>query len=174
MTQADRKRLQGIMEILISHAAQLDYPTNDVRGKLDATTFALTWTEAQAHLKAGKHLMFDCSGSADCIYKWCFNGKASTDPSGLKYDPKHLGGYTGTMLAHLPHYSNAKRARVGALVVFGPGTGEHVAVVLEADRTNGDPLLFSHGYRGATGPIRLHREARFHDPPVTFLDVSGL
>ncbi len=167
MLAADRKRLHGIMEVLIRHSAQLDYPTHDVRGKLDAATFALTWTEAQAHLAAGKHLMFDCSGCVTCIYKWA----KLKDPNGLAY--KHEG-YTGTMLAHLPHYSNPKRGRVGALVIFGPGTGEHVAVVLEADRVNGDPLLFSHGSRGATGPIRLHREQRFHDPPVTFLDVSGL
>ncbi len=167
MTTADRKRLHGIMEVLIAHAAQLDYPANDVRGKLDAATFALTWTEAQAHLKAGKHLMFDCSGAATCIYKWA----KLKDPNGLSY--RHEG-YTGTMLANLPHYSNPKRARRGALVIFGPATGEHVAVVLDPDTVNGDPLLFSHGFRGATGPIRLHREQRFHDPPVTFLDVSGL
>ncbi len=167
MTQADRQRLHKIMEVLIQHAGQLDYPTQDVRGKLDAATFALTWTEAQAHLAAGKHLMFDCSGAVTCIYKWA----KLKDPNGLAY--KHEG-YTGTMLAHLPHYSNPKRARVGALVIFGPGTGEHVAVVLVADRVGGDPVLFSHGFRGATGPIRLHREQRFHDPPVTFLDVSGL
>jgi hypothetical protein len=111
--------------------------------------------------------MFDCSGCVTCIYKWA----GLKDPNGLGY--KH-GGYTGTMLAHLPHYANPKRARVGALVVFGPATGEHVAMVDTADKVNGDPLLFSHGARGLTGPIRLHREKRFHDPPVTFLDVSGL
>ncbi len=167
MTTADRKRLHGIMEVLIAHAAQLDYPNKDVRTKLDAATFALTWSQAQAHLKAGKRLMFDCSGAATCIYKWA----KLKDPNGLGY--RHEG-YTGTMLAHLPHYTNPKRARRGALVIFGPATGEHVAVVLDPDTVNGDPLLFSHGFRGATGPIRLHREARFHDPPVTCLDVSGL
>ena len=167
MTAADRKRLHGVMGVLVAHAAQLDYPRNDVRGKLDAETFAMTWTQAQAHLKSGGHLMFDCSGAIECIMKW---GKVK-DPSGYGF---RVQGYTGSMLAHLPHYDNGKRARVGAIVIFGPATGEHGAMVLEADRVNGDPLLFSHGFRGATGPIRLHREARFHDPPVTFLDVSGL
>ncbi len=167
MTAADRKRLHTIMNVLIKHAAQLDYPNKDVRTKLDAETFAMTWTEAQAHLKAGKRLMFDCSGAIECIFKW---GKVK-DPSGYSFK---VQGYTGSMLAHLPHYADGKRARVGAIVIFGPATGEHGAVVLEADKAGGDPLLFSHGFRGATGPIKLHREARFHDPPVTFLDVSGL
>ncbi len=167
MTATDRKRLHGIMEVLVQHAAQLDYPNKDVRTKLDSATFNLTWAQAQAHLKAGKHLMFDCSGAITCIYKWA----KLKDPNGLAY--RHEG-YTGTMLAHLPHYSSGKRARVGAIVIFGPATGEHGAMVLEADAKGGDPLLFSHGFRGATGPIRLHREARFHDPPVTFLDVSSL
>ncbi len=167
MTQADRKRLHGIMEVLIKHAAQLDYPLHDVRGKLDAATFALTWTQAQAHLAAGRRLMFDCSGCITCIYKWA----GLKDPNGLAY--KHEG-YTGTMLAHLPHYANAKRARMGAIVIFGPATGTHGALVFEPDAKGGDPLLFSHGIRGGTGPVRLHREQRFHPPPVTWLDVSGL
>ncbi len=167
MTTQDRQRLKAILGVLIRHAALLDYPLHDVRGRLDAETFALTWPQAQAHLVAGRHLMFDCSGAITCLYKWA----KLKDPNGLAYRRE---GYTGTMLDHLPHYSDPKRARIGAIVIFGPATGEHGAVVYEADRTNGDPLLFSHGARGVTGPIRLHREARFHDPPVTFLDVSGL
>jgi hypothetical protein len=167
MTAADRKRLHAIMGKLIAHHAQLDYPLHDVRGKLDAQTFALTWPQAVHRLDNGGRLMFDCSGCVTCTYKWA----GLKDPNGLGY--RHVG-YTGTMLAHLPHYTNAKRARVGALVVFGPATGEHVAMVYTADKVGGDPLLFSHGARGLTGPIRLHREARFHDPPVTLLSVSSL
>ncbi len=168
MTQADRKRLHGIMEKLCLHRAQLDYPTQDVRGPLDAATFKLTWTQAQKRLDAGEHLMFDCSGAIECIYKWA----GLKDPSGFGY---RVQGFTGSMLAHLPHYTDASRTRVGAIVIFGPATGEHGAVVMAKDTANGDdPLLFSHGARGVSGPIRLHREQRFHDPPVTFLDVSGL
>lgn len=149
------------------HHLQLDYPTHDVRGKLDAETFALTWAQAEKRLADGGRLMFDCSGAITCIYKWA----GLKDPNELAY--KHEG-YTGTMLAHLPHYSNAKRGRVGAIVIFGPATGEHGALVFTPDKVGGDPVLFSHGARGTSGPIRLHREQRFHDPPVTFLDVSGL
>jgi hypothetical protein len=167
MTAADRKRLHGIMAKLIAHHTQLDYPLHDVRGKLDAETFALTWPQAVHRLDNGGRLMFDCSGCVTCICKW----GGVKDPSGYAFK---RAGYTGSLLAHLPHYTSAKRARVGALVVFGPATGEHVAMVYTADKANDDPLLFSHGARGLTGPIRLHREKRFHDPPVTLLDVSGL
>ncbi len=167
MTAADRKRLHGIMEVLIAHAAQLDYPNKDIRGKLDAATFAMTWAQAEKRLQNGGRLMFDCTGAISCVYKWA----GLKDPSGFGFK---VEGWTGSMLNHLKHYSSGKRARVGAIVIFGPASGEHGALVLEADSKNGDPLLFSHGFRGATGPIRLHREQRFHDPPVTFLDVSAL
>jgi hypothetical protein len=167
VTASDRKRLHAIMAKLIAHASQLDYPLHDVRGKLDAQTFALTWQQAVHRLDNGGRLMFDCSQAVTNICKWA----GVKDPSGYAFK---RAGYTGSMLAHLTHYANPKRARIGALVVFGPATGEHVAMVYETDKTNGDPLLFSHGARWLTGPIRLHREKRFHDPPVTFLDVSGL
>src|SRR5258707_10141593 len=138
MTHADRERLHAIMAKLIEHKAQLDYPLHDVRGPKDAETFRLTWTEAQHRLASGLKLMFDCSGCVTCIYKWA----GLSDPNGLAY--KHEG-YTGTMLAHLPHYSDAKRCRIGALPVFGPATGKHVACVYEPDPLHGNPLLFSHG-----------------------------
>jgi hypothetical protein len=155
------------MEVLIHHKAQLDYPLHDVRGAKDADTFKLTWEQAQHRLSSGGRLMFDCSGCVTCIYRWA----GLSDPNGLSY--KHEG-YTGTMLAHLPHYTNPRHAEIGALVVFGPATGEHVAMVLEPSPAKGDPELFSHGARGLTGPILLHAEAKYHDPPVTLLNVSGL
>ena len=106
--------------------------------------------------------------AATCLFKWT---KPLHDPNGLGY--AHAG-YTGTMLAHLPHYSDAKRARVGALAVFGPGTGVHVAVCLEPDPKHGDPELFSHGAEQAAGPIRLQVLAASLPGPVTWLNVSGL
>lgn len=168
MTTKDRERLHSLMSLLVQHHSQLDYPKDDVRGAKDAATFALNHDQAVRKLQTGGRLMFDCSGAATCIYKWT---PPLHDPNGLAY--KHEG-YTGTMLSHLHHYSDAKRARVGALVIFGPGTGDHVAVVLEPDKVHGDPLLFSHGYEQAAGPIKLSLERTYHRPPVTFLDVSGL
>lgn len=167
MTDADRQRIRSIADKLIAHRGQLDYPINDVRGPADAATFALTWPQAKHRLASGGTLTFDCSAAVTCIYRWA----GLHDPNGLDY---HHVGYTGTMLAHLRHYTDPHRARNGAIVVFGPGTGDHAAMVVGFDAKHGDPLLFSHGTRFAAGPIRLSVERQYHRPPVTLLNVSGL
>lgn len=164
VTAAQRAELHTLMQLLIAHAPQIDYPLNDVRGHADAATFALTKEQAIARLDAGLHLTFDCSGAVTCLCKWA----GLADPNGLNYTHE---GYTGTMLKHLPHYTNPSGANVGALAVFGPGTGQHVGMVLER---GSDPVLFSHGERGYCGPIRLSAERQFHSPPVTMLSIAGL
>jgi len=167
MTRADRQRIHDIAHTLIAHVAQLDYPRDDVRGAADSETWKLTLAQAEARLKRGDHLCFDCSQSVTQIFKWA----GVKDPNGLAY---RYAGYTGTMIAHLPHYSDARDARTGALVVFGPGTGEHVAMVLEPDPHHGNPLLFSHGATHLAGPIRFSVERRYHHQPATFLSVKRL
>jgi hypothetical protein len=165
MTAQDRIRLFELASFLIAHRPQLDYPRDDVRGPLDAATWKIT-TEAgmRRAINAGKTLCFDCSQSTTQLYRWA----GLSDPNGLDYS--HCG-YTGTMLAHLKHYAKPALAKRGALVVFGPGTGEHVAMVLDP---GDDPLLFSHGAAHVSGPIRLSVERTYHHRPVTFLNVSGL
>ncbi len=168
MNHAERHRIRSIAEVLIAHATQLDYPRNDVRGQRDADTWALSWEEAEDRLRRGGRLQFDCSQSTTQIFKWA----GVHDPNGLDY---RYPGYTGTMLHHLrDHYTDAQRADVGALVVFGPGTGEHVALVIDADHRHGDPKLFSHGAQFTAGPIKLSVERAYHHRPVTFLNVAGL
>jgi hypothetical protein len=162
---AGRDRLHSIAEELIHHHALLDYPRDDVRGPADHATWRLTWPQAQDYLRRGRHLTFDCSQSVTEIYRWA----KLKDPNGLAYKQP---GYTGTMLHHLvTHYTDPARARVGALVVFGPGTGEHVAMVIEPGH---DPLLFSHGAAHTAGPIRFSVERTFHHSPATFLAVDKL
>lgn len=167
MIHTERQKLKDMAELLIRHKDQLHYPRHDVRGKLDAETFRLNRRQAVERVTSGGDLMFDCSGAVTCMYKWC----GLSDPNGLSFQHE---GYTGTMLAHLPHYTDARKARTGALVVFGPGTGEHVAMVIRPDPIHGDPLLFSHGYEHDAGPILLATERGYHHAPVTFLNVSGL
>ena len=110
-------------------------------------------------------MTMDCSESVTCLCKWA----GLKDPNGLHYNGS---GYTGTLLDHLPHYFNPANAQTGALVVFGPGTGEHVCMVLTPDHRN--PLLFSHGQEAGPILIRLHDEAQAHPPPVTFLSIASL
>lgn len=151
-TFRQRDKLVALMDELIANAAEIHYaqirPMRTIR--LRAPAYPMT---------------MDCSEAVTCLCKWA----GLQDPNGRGYNGS---GYTGTMLEHLPHYHRAGNALPGALVVFGPGTGEHVAMVLEHDATN--PLLFSHG--GENGPIaiHLHDEAEGHPPPVTFLSVAAL
>lgn len=151
-TAAQRAKLHSLMLDLLAHEPEVHYaqirPMRSV--KLARPVYPLT---------------MDCSEAVTCLCKWA----GLRDPNGLGYNGS---GYTGTLLGHLPHYHDPAAALVGALVVFGPGTGEHVAMVLEPDHAN--PLLWSHG--GERGPIRvrLHDEAQDHHPPVTFLSISAL
>ena len=163
--KAARARLYSIMEELIHFHLLLDYPRNDVRGPADERTWQLGWDEAQDWLRRGKHLCFDCSQSTGQIFRWA----KLHDPCGVEF---RFPGDTGLMLHHLAtHYHDPRRARVGALVVFGPGTGEHVAMVIEPGP---DPLLFSHGQAHTAGPIRFSVERTFHHQPATFLAVDKL
>ncbi len=90
------------------------------------------------------------------------------DPNGLNYNGQ---GLTGTLLGHLRHYSNPRAANIGALVVFGPGTGHHVCMVR---RPGVNPLLFSHGQERGPFFISLSEEAKYQPKPVTFLSIAGL
>jgi hypothetical protein len=106
-------------------------------------------------------LKTDCSGLATLITKW--NG--GPDPNGRNYDGE---GYTGTMLAHLPHIPKWQ-ARRGDLAVFGGGTGRHVVVFLQAG-IHPDPLVGSHGWEGEPAILRLSAVAAgFPRAPVTYL-----
>lgn len=151
-TQAQREKLHALMVGMLAHEPQVHYaqirPMRNVH--LSKPVYPMT---------------MDCSEAVTCLCKWA----GLKDPNGLGYSGR---GYTGTLLDNLPHYFNPANANVGALVVFGPGTGEHVAMVMEPDHRN--PLLWSHG--GESGPltIRLHDEAQLHSPPATFLSIASL
>lgn len=103
-------------------------------------------------------LWTDCSGFATL----CYYLAGAPDPNGLNYKAV---GYTGTMLTHGVRTSQ-RDAKPGDLVVFGPGTGHHVCIVLQA---GDDPLLCSHGQEA--GPLRIfYSEEQAHQPlPATWL-----
>ena len=82
-------------------------------------------------------LAFDCS--AFCTYvAWLANGN---DPNGLNFDHE---GYTGTFLTNLLHVTHD--IIPGDYVVYGPGTGEHVAFIVEVHGP--DILTISMGEQG--------------------------
>lgn len=94
-------------------------------------------------------LWTDCSGFVTACYRWA----AAPDPNGVAYA---YVGYTGTLLSHGRDVP-AGEARPGDIVVYGPGTGVHTAVVVEAGI---DPLTVSHGREGGPEYVRVSQDNR--------------
>ena len=118
----------------------------------------------QQALASPRGVTMDCSESVTLLCRLA----GLDDPNGFDYDGT---GYTGTLLHHLPRYTDASKCGVGALVVFGPGSGHHVCMVKTPGR---DPLLFSHGSERGPIFIRLTDEKRYQPPPTTFLSIARL
>lgn len=164
VTTEQRTKIHQLAFYLYQHRLQMNYPWQDVRGAADAATWKLaTERQMRAVVDAGKHLTFDCSQSVTQILRWA----GLADCNGLEY---RYPGYTGTMLHFLKHYSDPSLAYVGALCVFGPGTGDHVSMVVERGH---DPLMWSHGHAGVDF-VRLSVERQYHRSPVTLLSIQKL
>lgn len=88
----------------------------------------------------------DCSSFVTGLAKWA----GASDPNGLKFK----AGYTGTLLEHCNHIPR-ERVRMGDLIVYGPGHGEHAVFVMA--HLDGDLALASHGHQGDPGR-RLHSQ----------------
>lgn len=165
-TAAQRAHVHATITYLHAHAAQLDYPPGDQRTSRDSVSWHLTEQAAEHVLTGGGRLQMDCSEMGSWILK-CAGLWRWSQP-----------GYTGSHLDLLPvHYTNPTVARVGALVIFGPGTGHHEAVVYTPDPEHGNPLLASHG-RPGFDLVPLHDEAagqaRAGYPGVRFLSIAHL
>ena len=94
----------------------------------------------------------DCSAAVTLWYKWA----GAPDPNGLNYNGT---GYTGTLLGHGRHIA-LKDVLPGDVIVYGPGTGWHTALVVEAGP---DPLTVSHGQQGDPNYCRVSQDGRL--PP---------
>lgn len=149
-----------VMELLLNHRNRCHYA--EIRPM--ATAKIHTVYELKQALAAPGGVTFDCSESTTLICKLA----GLADPNGQGYDG---AGYTGDMLAHLPHYSDAAAGKVGALCVFGPGSGIHVAMVYERGP---DPLLWTHGENGDPSLHRLSWMRPGFPPPVTMLSIATL
>ena len=118
----------------------------------------------------------DCSGFVTLVL-WL---AGVSDPNGLHYNHE---GYTGTLLSHEAHVAHfvknlsgvaVENVRVGDLVVYGPGTGDHVALIIEV--SGPDILTISHGQEGDPSYVWVNKPvgpARGHGTdgrqPQTFL-----
>ena len=100
----------------------------------------------------------DCSAFVTYCYAWA----GAPDPNGQSYDGQ---GYTGTLLSH-GGAIGVGDVVPGDVVVYGPGTGEHTALIVEAGP---DPLTVSMGEEGDPSYVRVSQDGR---QPIRFLRFS--
>lgn len=107
-------------------------------------THPFVYTEGAARMEAIGQWPLKFPVSSDCsgFVTLCANLAGMADPNGQKYDHE---GYTGTLLsqnAHIPQVD----VQPGDIVVYGPGTGWHTAVIVQVQGSN--ILTVSHGEQG--------------------------
>jgi peptidoglycan hydrolase-like protein with peptidoglycan-binding domain len=91
----------------------------------------------------------DCSAFVTYCYSWA----GAPDPNGQNYDGQ---GYTGTLLSHGAPIA-LHDVVPGDVIVYGPGTGDHTAVIVEA---GADPLTVSMGEQGDPSYVRVSQDGR--------------
>lgn len=158
-TPAQRKHLLDLMNFLVEQEPRVHYA--QVRPMQ-----TIHWREQQVVnlLYHGGSITMDCSEAVTCLCKWA----GLKDPNGLNYNGR---GFTGTLLGNLPHYTDPAKAKIGALVVFGRGSGHHVCMVAKA---GADPVLWSHGQERGPIWIPLSDEQKYQPGPATFLSIAHL
>jgi hypothetical protein len=159
---AQRNHMGAFMDYLVHKTAQIHY--RQYR-PMDLPT----WSEA--HLRAvldnGGDVWADCSEGSYTV--WHAGG---LHPPGGSWEY----GNTDTVYEHLPHYHDARRALIGAAVVWGefPGT-HHMALVRHPDPKYGNPLLWSLGQESDPRFISLIDETRAQrGRPYTFCSIAKL
>lgn len=164
-TVAQRHHVVHWLDYCHKHAGSLLYPPGDQRTNRDRVSWHLTEQHLEHVLAAGGKWQGDCSEFGSYALKVAGLWRWS--------EP----GYTGSHLELLPdHYTDGKRARPGALVVFGLAhtpTGVHEAIVHTADEKGGDPLVCSHG-RGGLDILRVSQFTGAYFAGHTYLSIAHL
>lgn len=156
-----RQRLARLMDLLVRNREKIHY-----RQARPMATRKIVNELMLRTILAGPGLSMDCSESVTLLCRLA----GLADPNGRHYDGS---GFTGTLLSHLGEhgYVEPKAANVGALVVFGGGSGEHVCMVRHP---GSDPLLFSHGQESGPFFLNLTAEDAVHAGPTVFLPITAL
>lgn len=160
ITTAQRATMLHLMNYLIVHRGQVHYPSGDIRRERVGTIAH----PADIYARVGRPQGWtvDCSQMAEAIVR------------AVGVHLPFRDGFTGSFLEHLPHYADGRGAYIGGPVVFGPGTGHHMALVHTRDPKHGNPLLFSHGQEADPRLIFLAQEAAYQPHPVTFCSIAKL
>lgn len=161
-TDNQRAAMRYVMDYLLAHRNRMHY----AQIRPGACTRIATMFALKQAIAAPGGLTVDCSDAVILICRIA----GLTDPTGQDYDGDDTD-YTGTLLRNLPHYVDPGAAKIGALCVFGPGTGTHVAMVHERGH---DPMLWTMGENGDPSLHRLSWMAPGFQPPVTFLSILNL
>lgn len=101
-------------------------------------------------------LTTDCSGFFTICYAWA----GAPDPNGSNYSGS---GFTGTLLTHGHVVTSPKP---GDAVIFGGGSGHHIAGVIAV--TKKEVILCSHGQESGPIAITLTEEAKFQPPGIRY------
>ncbi len=158
-TPAQRQHLGSLMDFLV-----LNEPLIHYKQQRPMLTASVLEQELADKFKAGRSISPDCSEAVTLLCRLA----GLADPNGMGYNGY---GFTGSMLKNLKHYTNPLSADVGAIVIFGPGDGDHACMVRKHGK---DPLLFSHGTERGPYFIHLSDEKKVQKAPTTFLSVSKL
>jgi cell wall-associated NlpC family hydrolase len=95
----------------------------------------------------------DCSG----FVTFCYRMAGCADPNNMSYNGS---GYTGTLLAH-GQVIPLKDVLPGDVIVYGPGTGWHTAIVVDVTGPNAtNPLTISHGQQGDPSYVHVNQDGR--------------
>jgi hypothetical protein len=148
------------MDYCVAHRGQIHYPPGDRR--TESVSHIRGIADIHARIMSSDGWQIDCSQFVIALLL----------AVGCKVP--HPDGYTGTLLADLPHYANGKAARVGALCVYGPGTGHHVTMTHTSAPKTGNPLQVSQGQEADPCLIYMAQEAAYQPAPHTFLSIAAL
>ena len=162
VTSAQRQRLCDLMDWTFAHRHLVSYPPGDRR--VTAVHEIVSVADFKAAVLAHR-AEWDCTQMTYALLGAAFGGVRNQD------------GYTGTQLEDFePHYTDARKAYPGALVILGPGTGDHGCMVRHRDAVHGDPVVFTHGGNGtfAARFVPLSVEVKSHKPPTTLCSIAHL
>jgi hypothetical protein len=159
-TQTQRDELAGLMDWLYAERERLHYPIHDVRVESVADIHSAATLKARVLRRAGAS--WDCSQTVIALLGAVGLRVAQPD------------GYTGTLLAELPHYHDPRAAYIGALAVYGPGTGHHVTMTRHRDTVRGNPMQFSQGSEPDPRYVALLTEAAYQPHGITMLSIAHL
>lgn len=161
VTNTQRNQMVRIAQLLNQYAPDVDYA--QIR---PMRTRYLTLSKLRTDLQHNIPITMDCSESVTLICRL----SGLKDPNGMMYDGE---GYTGDMLAHLPHFTNYDQLHKGSLIVYGTGTGTHVVMVTEPNGVN--PEVYSHGSHASHAIWSLAQEDEYHQgEPKTLLAIEDL